>query len=106
MSKHNEGPWDIDRASIDQFSHTSGHYTTNSDYLTVLIKDDDEWADVHGENQQANAALIAKSPEMHALLSDIFKASSCRVTGKFAGRVYVDGLEGLYGRIYSLLHGA
>ena len=60
MSKHTPGPWHCPKESISVFAHVAD--------AAKRKKIADMSSATPVEEQQANALLIAKSPEMHELL--------------------------------------
>lgn len=107
MSAHTPSPWEAERGFRDAFSHGSGHYTVEDDFITVWIGDEPEvehemagrnHATVHGPDQQANAAVIAAAPDLLAAakrvlpyLADLI-ASSGLASG-VGDRLAYDALE-------------
>lgn len=66
-------PWQAERGFTDAFSHTTGHYTVNDQFITIYCGEEaidsngDEPIDlieVHGPNQEANARLVEAAPVM------------------------------------------
>lgn len=64
-------PWQAERGFTDAFSHTTGHYTVNDQFITVYCGEEaidsngEEPVDiieVHGPNQEANARLVVAAP--------------------------------------------
>lgn len=66
MSKHTPGPWRISRGS--------GYPLIQTDGLTVAEVLDDVHPDM--EQLEANARLIAASPDMRAALIDLYNATT------------------------------
>jgi hypothetical protein len=67
--KPSKGPWEFERPEQDAFSHDSGHTTRPVNFLIAALSDGDDWngadyIEIHGPNQEANAALISSAPEM------------------------------------------
>lgn len=72
MSKHTQGEWIADRGFRDVSGRDGNHTTRDDDFLTVAMGDDEEnYIEVHGPNQKANAALAEAAPELLALAEKV-----------------------------------
>jgi len=73
-SKHTPGEWLVDRGFYDAMFNGE-HTTYDNDFLDTLMDEDGDtsdplknnWAQVYGPNQEANARLIAAAPDLLSL---------------------------------------
>jgi hypothetical protein len=71
-TKHTQGEWVADRGFKDASDRNGEHTTISDDFLTVFMGGDDEnYIEVHGPNQKANASLVEVAPELLALAIEV-----------------------------------
>lgn len=100
MTEWTKGPWDVERLERDAFNHVSGHYTILDKCLTICMGDDDEnYAEVHGSTQDANARLIAAAPELYEALAEII--AICRHPTASVTILHVEKAEAILARARS-----